>query len=327
MKDIGQGSASWTTLREAAPYLRLFRGKTFVVKLGGEVCTDGALLGNVVHQVDVLHQLGIRVVLVHGGGSETSALCAALGSTVRFAAGRRVTDDAALAAVVMTLNGTVNTRVVAACRAVGLRAVGLSGVDAGLLQARRRPPVEVAGEGVVDYGHVGDLVGADAAVLETLLAAGYLPVVSPLAADGTGKLLNVNADSAAAAVAVALQAEKLLLLTAARGVLRNVHDAHSLVSYIDLAGLRRLRDLGTLERGMLPKAAAIETAVRGGVPRVHVLSHAHPEGLLAEVFTNEGVGTLVVEELSRLQPAEQVAEPGPDQGAGPRDQEAAGVTA
>ena len=162
---------------------------------------------------------------------------------------------------------------------------------------------------LVDYGHVGDIVATDPGVVATLLAGGYVPVVSPLAADAEGNLLNVNADNAAAAIAVALGAEKLLLLTGARGVLRNVHDPHSLVSYTDLAGLGRLRDLGALERGMLPKVAAVETALRGGVPRVHVLSHGHPEGLLAEVFTNEGVGTLVVEELSKLQPAEQAAVP------------------
>ncbi len=307
MKDIGQGGSGWTTLRAAAPYLRLYRGKTFVVKLGGEVCGDAALLRSVTQQIDVLTQVGIRVVVVHGGGAEITALSAALGSPARFAGGRRITDDTGLRTAVMILNGTANTRVVAAMRTAGLAPVGLSGVDAGLLEARRRPPVEVAGEGTVDYGHVGDLVTVDARVLETLLGAGYLPVVSPLAADAAGNLLNVNADNAAAALAVALKAEKLLLLTAARGVLRNVHDPHSLVSYTDLAGLRRLRDLGTLERGMLPKADAIESALRGGVPRVHVLSHALPEGLLAEIFTNEGVGTLVVEELSKLQPAEQTA--------------------
>src|SRR5436190_11096637 len=309
MKDIGQGASGWTTLRDAAPYLRLYRGKTFVVKLGGEVGTEPALLRGVVQQIDVLVQVGIRVVVVHGGGGETSALSAALGSEPRFAAGRRVTDDTALSAIVMTLNGTANTRLVAAFGASGLRAVGLSGVDSGLLEARRRPPVEVAGEGMVDYGNVGDLVASDARVLETLLGAGFLPVVSPLAADTAGNLLNVNADNAAAAIAVALKAEKLLLLTNARGVLRHVHDPHSLVSYTDLAGLRRLRDLGAMERGMLPKADAIESALRGGVPRVHILSHALPEGLLGEIFTNEGVGTLVVEELSKLQPAEQAAAP------------------
>lgn len=309
MKDIGQGASGWTTLRDAAPYLRLYRGKTFVVKLSGEACSEAAVLRGVVEQVDVLVQVGIRVVVVHGGGAETSALAQRLGAEPRFAAGRRVTDDVSLGAAIMTLNGSANTRLVAAFGAAGLRAVGLSGVDAGVLEARRRPPVEVAGEGMVDYGHVGDVVAANGAVIETLLGAGYLPVVSPLAADAAGRVLNVNADNAAAAIAVALQAEKLLLLTGARGVLRNLHDPHSLVSYTDLAGLRRLRDLGALERGMLPKTDAIEAALRGGVPRVHVLSHALPEGLLGEIFTNEGVGTLVVEDLSKLRPAEQQAAP------------------
>src|SRR5262245_51756497 len=133
MKDIGQGASGWTTLRDAAPYLRLYRGKTFVVKIGGEACAEPALVRGVVQQVDVLVQVGIRVVLVHGGGSETSALQAKLGSEPRFAAGRRVTDDTALAAAVMTLAGSANTRLVAACGAAGLRAVGVSGVASGLL--------------------------------------------------------------------------------------------------------------------------------------------------------------------------------------------------
>jgi acetylglutamate kinase len=147
---------------------------------------------------------------------------------------------------------------------------------------------------MVDYGHVGDVVAVDPLALETLLGAGMVPVVSPLSADGGGALLNVNADTAAAALAVALRAEKLLLLTGAPGILERPGDPGSLVSLTDLAGLARLRERGCLADGMLPKASSIEAALRGGVRRVHIVGAGVPDGLLAEVFTNEGAGTLVV---------------------------------
>jgi acetylglutamate kinase len=298
MKDVGQQSAAIAALRQAVPYVRLFKGKTFVVKIGGAALTGEAAdraMRQLIEQVHVLHQVGIRVVVVHGGGPQSTALSRALGAEPRIVAGRRVTDDAALEVAVMVLNGAVSTRILAACRAVGLPAVGLSGVDAGLLQARRRDPVAVPGEAEpVDFGHVGDLVAVDPGVLETLLAAGLVPVVSPLSADDRGALLNVNADTVAAAVAVALRAEKLLLLTGAPGILERPGDPRSVVSLTDLAGLARLRERGSLADGMLPKASSIEAALRGGVRRVHIVGAEVPDSLLVEVFTNEGVGTMVV---------------------------------
>jgi acetylglutamate kinase len=321
VKDVGQQSAAMASLRQAVPYIRMFKGQTFVVKVGGAALAaeaGGAGAGGVaayaagpgaaaaagtipaiLEQISVFHQVGIRVVLVHGGGPQSTALSRALGAEPRFVGGRRVTDDAALEVATLVLNGAVNTRLLAACRAAGLPAVGLSGVAAGLIEARRRPPVPAAaagagGDGVVDYGHVGDVVAVHPLVLETLLGAGLVPVVSPLSADGGGALLNVNADTAAAALAVALGAEKLLLLTGAPGILERPGDPGSLVSLTDLAGLARLRERGCLAEGMLPKASSIEAALRGGVRRVHIVGSGVPDGLLAEVFTNEGAGTLVV---------------------------------
>jgi acetylglutamate kinase len=306
VKDIGQRHAD-VGLREALPYVRLFKGKTFVVKAGGALLADPAATREVLAQVEVLLHLGIRVVLVHGGGTQASALSRALGSEPRMVAGRRVTDGPALAAAVATLNGEANTTLLATCRALGIPAVGLSGVDAGLVRARRRPPVRVEGE-TVDYGHVGDLELVDPRVLDTLLHAGLLPVVSPLAADGEGNLLNCNADGVAAALAVAMGAAKLVLLTDVPGLLERPADNRSLVSYIDLAGLARLRERGVLAGGMAPKAAAIESALVGGVARAHLVSWKVPDGILAELFTNEGSGTLVVPELATLTAAEQAAE-------------------
>jgi len=182
----------------------------------------------------------------------------------------------------------------------------VSGVDAGLIQARRRPPVEVKGENV-DYGFVGDVVSVSPGVLDTLLDAGMVPVVSPLSAADDGTLLNINADTVASVLAVGLRAEKLILMTGATGVLERADDPGSLVSYTDLAGLRRLREQGGFEKGMLPKASAIESAVLGGVRRVHIVGADMPDSLLAEVFTNQGVGTMVVEDVGTLSAAEQAA--------------------
>jgi acetylglutamate kinase len=306
MKDVGQRTAELAALKHAVPYIRVFQGKTFVIKAGGGALEREATLKTFLEQVEVFHQVGIRVVLVHGGGTQSSELSKALGAEARFVEGRRVTDEKALEVAAMVLNGAVNTQILAACRRLGLPAVGLSGVDAGLIQARKRPPVRV-GEEIVDYGFVGDIVSIDPRVLNSLMDAGYVPVVSPLSAAADGTVLNINADTVASALAVALKAEKLLFLTGAAGILERPDDPGSLVSYTDLAGLRRLRDEGGLVKGMLPKTSAVEAAIHGGVRRVHILSHDLPDGLLAEVFTNEGVGTLVVEDIKVLSPAEQAA--------------------
>lgn len=306
MKDVGQRTAEAAALKHAVPYIRIFRGKTFVIKAGGGALERDAMLRALIEQIEVFHQVGIRVVLVHGGGTQATAVSRALGAESRFVEGRRITDEKALEVATMVLNGAANTRVLAACRALGLPAVGLSGVDAGLVQARKRPPVRV-GDELVDYGLVGDVVAVAPQVLDRLLDSGYVPVVSPLSAADDGTVLNINADTVASALAVALKAEKLLFLTGAPGILERPDDPGTLVSYTDLAGLRRLRDEGGLTTGMLPKTSAIESAIRGGVRRVHILSHDLPDGLLAEVFTNEGVGTLVVADVDALTPAEQAA--------------------
>lgn len=309
MKDVGQKSDEMVALRRAIPYVRLFKGKLFVVKAGGAVLAEEAATRSLVAQVDALHQLGIRVVLVHGGGPQSTALARSLGAEPRFVDGRRVTDDRALEVAALVLNGGVNTALLAVCRSLGVPAIGVSGVDSGLIRARRRPPVArpAGAGGSVDYGHVGDVVGVDGGVLLRLLEAGFVPVVSPLSADDDGALLNINADSVAAALAVELAAEKLVVMTDVPGLLEDPQDPRSLISAIDLAGLGRLRAEGRLAGGMAPKTVAIEQALAGGVRRAHIVSHRVPDSLLAEVFTNEGVGTLVVADLGALAAAEHPA--------------------
>jgi len=294
-------------LKHAAPYIRMFKHKTFVLKAGGELFATPESTRHFLEQLSILHELGIRIVLVHGGGPQSTELAASLGVESQFIDGRRVTSQASLEIATMVLNGQINTRILAACRDIQIPAVGISGVDAGLIRAHKRPPVNVEGRdtGPVDYGFVGDIDSVDADVLRTQLASGLVPVISPLSADESGTLLNINADTVAAALAAALSAEKLILVTGAPGILEDRQDPGSLISYIDLAGLQRLREAGLLAEGMLPKATAIAAAIRDGVERVHVISHKLPDSLLLEVFTNEGNGTLVVENIDTLSPAEQ----------------------
>jgi acetylglutamate kinase len=295
-----------SALRSAAPYIRMYKGKTFVVKAGGGVFADAAATRALVEQIGILHYFGVRVVLVHGGGPQLSELSAALGVPTRMVEGRRVTDQQSIDVTAMVLNGLINTRVLAMCRDLNIDAVGISGVDAGLVRAHKRPPVPTGGDGtLVDYGFVGDIDSVDTRVLVKLLDNGIMPVVSPLSADEAGTLLNINADTVAGALGAALGAEKLILCTGAPGILGSLEDPRSLISYTDLAGLARLREEGRIADGMLPKATAIEQAIRGGVRRVHVVSYQSAEGILGEVFTNEGTGTLIVADTNALTPAEQ----------------------
>ncbi len=305
MKDVGQRSDRMTEvagLKHALPYLRLFQGKTFVVKLSGEAIEETPLLAGFLEQIEILHRLGIRVVLVHGGGPQTTALASRLGLATQKIDGRRVTDAATLEAAVMATAGQVNTAVLAACRRAGVAAVGLSGVDADLIEARQRPPVPATDPEAeaIDYGFVGDVVAVHPRVVQKLLDDGYVPVVAPLAADGTGALLNVNADTIAAELAVALGAEKLLFALAVAGVLERAEDPASLVSLVDVGGLADLEARGALSGGMLPKSRAIVRALAGGVPRVHLVPFATRDALLIELFTNEGIGTLVVPSIADL---------------------------
>ena len=291
-------------LRNAAPYIRMYKGKTFVIKVGGALFADLAATKALMEQVAILHQVGIRVVLVHGGGPQLNEMQQSLGIEPRMVQGRRVTDEKTVDITVMVLNGLLNTRLLAICRELRIDAVGLSGVDGGLVQAHRRPPVRLADGTTVDYGQVGDVDGIDPDVIRKVLDAGYMPVVSPLSCDAQGTLLNINADTVAASLGAALGAEKLLLCTGAPGILERLEDPTSLVSYTDLAGLKRLQESGSLNDGMLPKASAIESAIRGGVRRVHVISYKSTDALLAEIFTNEGTGTLIVADVKALSPAE-----------------------
>lgn len=280
-------------LKQAIPYIRMYKGKTFVVKVGGRVVARKETLDALVEDVCLLQQVGIRVVLVHGGGSQATELSKRLGLEPKLVDGRRVTDAQTLEVAKMVYAGTLNVDILATFRAHETAAVGLSGVDAGLVLAKKR----AAGD--VDYGFVGDIESVDPRILTTLLDAGMTPVVACLGADAEGGVLNINADSVAEAVARALKAEKLVIVTDTEGLLHDVGDATSLVSYADIEEVESMKASGKLSGGMLPKVAACIRALKGGVRRTHVINGLKPGALLRETFTNAGCGTMIVEKRER----------------------------
>jgi acetylglutamate kinase len=303
---LRDSTAKAATLIEALPWLDRFHGRTVVIKYGGHAMTGDALRAGFAQDVVFLRYAGLRPVVVHGGGPQISAHLARLGVPSAFTAGLRVTTPETMDVVRMVLTGQVNRDVVGLINRHGPFAVGMSGEDANMFTARRRHAV-VDGT-PVDIGLVGEIESVDPAAVHALISDGRIPVVSSVARGTGGEVYNVNADTAAAALAVALGAKKLVFLTGAPGILERPEDPGSLVSYTDLAGLARLREQGSLAGGMLPKAGAVEAAIAGGVPRVHILSRDLPGGLLAELFTNDGVGTLVVATAGAPAPA-TVSEP------------------
>jgi acetylglutamate kinase len=283
----------FAALRSAARHVRRFRGKTFVVKVGGELIDRPESRASISEQLALLWSFSIPIVIVHGGGTSVDALCESLGLPAVKVAGRRVTPPEVLRAAGMALKGDAQVRLLASLLSAGLPAVGLSGQDAGLVTASRRPPVEVDGI-EVDFGMVGDITGVDPALVARLVEGGFVPVVAPLTAGPDGAVYNTNADSVAAALAVALRAEKLLFLVGVPGLLQHPADPSSLVPFADLAAVEALVASGAVRGGMRPKLDAARHALEGGVASVHLVSGAGPDNLLVEIFTNEGSGTMLV---------------------------------
>ncbi|HEU5303984.1 MAG TPA: acetylglutamate kinase [Gemmatimonadales bacterium] len=285
-------------LKGALRYVRAYRDHVFVVKLGGDVLQEPEVLDGVAGQLALLSSLGIRLVVVHGGGPQATALSRRLGYEPRLVAGRRVTDDGALEVAKMVYAGQINIDLLAALREHRVQAVGLSGVDAELITAHRRPPVSVVDDSgaseKVDFGQVGDIDRVDPRVLVTLMEARMVPVVASLAGGENSEIYNVNADTVAEAIAVALRAQKLIFLTGAPGVLRDRNDPSSLVTFADPDDLAGLMANGALSGGMRPKVEACIRAATGGVERTHIIDGRTPDALLLEVFTGAGCGTMIV---------------------------------
>lgn len=286
-------------LREALPYIQRFKGKTFVIKFSGKVTEDRQNLASLAEELALLHQVGIRVCVIHGGGKQLSELAEKLGVAQTIIEGRRVTDDDTLELAKMIFRGKINTEILSELRGRGIAAVGLSGVDGGVIKAARRPPSEVfdrvTGESrSVDFGHVGDIVNVDTHLLQLLLDGGYLPVISSLAADDTGMVYNINADTIAAEIAVSLGAEKLVLLSDINGIYLNPEDKNSKIDRLTLSNAERMIRDGTATGGMIPKLQSLISLLGRGVRSAHIISGTDRNALLAEVFTDEGTGTMVV---------------------------------
>ncbi len=280
------------TLVEALPWLERFRGALIVVKYGGNAMIDDDLKRAFAQDIAFLRYAGLRPVVVHGGGPQIGAMLKRLGLTSEFKGGLRVTTPEVMDVVRMVLTGQVGRELVGLLNGHGPLAVGLSGEDGGLFEARRRGTV-IDGEDV-HLGLVGDVVGVNPAAVQDILAAGRIPVVSTVAPDldVPGQVLNVNADTAASALAVALGARKLVVLTDVEGVYADWRDKASLLSQLSASEARSL--LATVDSGMVPKLEACVRAVDGGVPQAHVVDGRTPHSILLEVFTDAGIGTMVL---------------------------------
>ncbi len=286
-------------LREALPYIQRFKGQTFVVKLSGKVTENRENLISLAEEMALLHQVGIRICVVHGGGKQLSELARQLGVEQTIIEGRRVTDDATLDMAKMIFAGKINTDILAALRNRGIEAVGLSGVDGNIVHAERRPPKEILNRetGVrdkVDFGHVGDVVQINARLLTVLLDHGYLPVISSLGADAEGMVFNINADTIAAEIAVQLRAEKLILLSDVDGIYLTAGNPSSKLSRLTATEAGELISSGAASGGMIPKLQSIVVLLERGVHSAHIISGTKRNALLSEIFTDKGTGTMIV---------------------------------
>ena len=284
------------TLLEALPYLQKFYGKTIVIKYGGNAMINGDLKRSVIQDIILMKYVGIRPVLVHGGGPEITAMLKQLGKQSVFISGLRVTDAETMAIAEMVLVGKINTEIVSLLNRHGAKAVGLSGKDADLIKAKKHlAKVHEAGEvREVDIGFVGDVCSVNSDIIHTLLANDYIPVIAPIGVGENGESYNINADYVAGEMASALEAEKLLLLTDVEGIYRDYYDKNSFVSTLSLEEAEQMIVTGSIDGGMIPKVEACVRALSGGTAKTHIIDGRQPHSLLLEIFTDRGTGTEVV---------------------------------
>ena len=288
-------------LMEALPYIRKFHKKTIVIKLGGHAMVDQEILNSIVEDAVLLHYVGMRVVLVHGGGPEITQKMKDMGKDPQFVGGLRVTDKDTLEVAQMVLAGKINGGIVSMVARNGAKAVGVSGCDGSMVIAQKTAPRKVSVDGKeieVDLGFVGDIREVNPDILERLLDAGYIPVVSPLAIDRKGNNLNINADTMAGELAVAMKAYKLLSLTDVDGVMNA--DRTKVYHRLTLKDVDNLMEDGTISGGMIPKLEASVNAVRRGVDGAHVVNGNTEHNLLLELFTDDGVGTMITSSMLPL---------------------------
>ena len=285
-------------LREALPYIQRFKGKTFVVKLSGQVTEDPITLLSLAEEIALCHQVGFRLVVVHGGGKQLTELAEKLGVRQTIINGRRVTDSDTLEMAKMIFAGKINTDILSVLRRLGVPTVGLSGLDGNIVRARRREIQRVINretgqEELIDYGHVGDVVEIDAQLLRLLLDHGYVPVISSLGADDEGNVYNINADTIAAEIAVHLQAEKLITLTNVDGIYQDLKNLNTKISRLTVTDAERLVQSNHIAAGMIPKLTALISLLKRGVKSAHIINGSRRNALLQEIFTDEGTGTMI----------------------------------
>ena len=273
-------------LVEALPYFKQWCGKVVVVKYGGNAMLNEELKAAVMEDIILLSTIGIKVVLVHGGGPEINNMLSKIGKESKFVDGLRYTDSETREVVQMVLTGKLNKDIVGLLLQKGGKAVGLSGVDSGLIRARKTEK---------DLGFVGEVTSVNPEIINSLLDKGFIPVVSTVALgeEGDSSRYNINADTAAAKIAVALKAEKFVQLTNVPGVLRNIDDSSTLIKRIERTALGSLKATGIIAGGMIPKIECCLTALEGGVPRTHIIDGRVPHSLLIEMFSDRGIGTMI----------------------------------
>ena len=283
-------------LVEALPYIQQFYGKTIVIKYGGNAMINDDLKEKVMQDIALMKYVGIRPVIVHGGGPDITGFLKKVGKESDFVAGLRVTDEETIEIAEMVLDGKVNSEIVNLLNRRGVRAVGLSGKDAGLIKARKKLATVYEGEDTkkVDIGYVGEVEQVDTGILEDLLEQGYVPVIAPIGVGDNGESYNINADYVAAEIAGALQAEKLLLLTDIEGIYKDFNDKSSFISTLHLPEAKQYIKEGIIAGGMIPKVEACLTALEQGAGKTHIIDGRLAHSIILEIFTSRGIGTQVV---------------------------------
>ncbi|MFQ6043724.1 MAG: acetylglutamate kinase [Candidatus Poribacteria bacterium] len=284
-------------LIEALPYIRTFYGKTIVVKYSGKAMEDDTLKHSVMQDIVLMKYVGMNPVVVHGGGPQISEMMKRLGKEAKFIQGLRVTDRETVDIAEMVLAGTINKEIVSLINNQGGKAVGLCGKDANLIQAQKHFAKVTSDSGeqiMADIGFVGDIVSVNPKIIRVLEAEGFIPVIAPNGVGEDGQTYNINADTVAGEIAAALQAEKLIVLTDIRGILRDKNDANSLIPTLDISDVDELIQNGVIETGMLPKVEACITALNAGVQKTHIIDGRISHSILLEIFTERGIGTEIV---------------------------------
>ncbi len=286
-KEFITDSMKADVLIAALPYIQKYYGKTVVVKYGGNAMIDPELKKDVMSDIILLTLVGVKIVLIHGGGPEISSLLGKLGIESRFVNGLRYTDSETAEVVQMVLAGKTNKDLVSLVEVCGGKAVGLCGIDGGMIKAKK-----VDG-GENDYGFVGDIVSVDPAPIKKVLEENYIPVIATVGTDENGQVYNINADTAAAEIAAALGAENIITLTDIPGLMKDVNDKNSLIPEIHVDEIDSLIESGVIYGGMIPKVRSLEVAVRAGVKKAVMIDGRIPHSILIEMFSNEGIGTLM----------------------------------